>query len=143
MIHNLTENGNPMIFIMNPTEKSVLIKPETCITFTEHTPDGDITHTGIITSIDLGIDNLKNGNGLIICSVNGVRKEIGITTNTYKNNGNDWSTIKMCRYKSTSNYTSTTGKDPLGGLEFHEGGKRQRRTRQARRRKNRRTRSRK
>jgi len=133
------------LLIMKPTETSVLIIPGSCITFTEHTEDrGDITHTGIITSIDLSIDISTRGNGLIICNVNGVLKEIGITTNTYKKNGNDWSTIKMCPYKSTSNYKSNTGLDPLGGVPFtNAGGKRRRRTRQARRRKNRRTRSRK
>ena len=56
------------LFIMKPTETSVLIKPTTCITFTEHTKDrGDITHTGIITSIDLSIDTSKRGDGLIQC----------------------------------------------------------------------------
>ena len=153
------------LWIAKPKEHTIVIKHNSCITFTEHTPDGDITHTGIIISIDTGIDfRLSRGNGLIRCRVNDSIKEIGITPATYDKNGNDWSTIKNCAYKYKSNYISNTGLDPLGDMKFRNagtytsntgldplafkpfrnaGGKRRRRTRQARRRKNRRTRSRK
>jgi hypothetical protein len=133
------------LFIMKDKENSIFITPKTCITFTEHTPDGDITHTGIITSIDLSIDISDRGDGLIKCRVDADDsiKEIGITPATYGNNGNDWSTIKLCP-KNRSNYNSKSGLDPLGEVPFRNaGGKRRRRTRQVRRRKNRRTRSRK
>jgi hypothetical protein len=86
MLFSATNSDERMINIMKPTEHSERILNGSCITFTEHTPGGDIIHYGKITSIDYIPD------GVINCLVKGKNKVIGITKDTY--NTNDWSTIK-------------------------------------------------
>ena len=137
MLIGATRGGGPMIQIMKPSAQSELIITGTCITFTEHTPTGDVTRRGKITSIQEFGDSVIN---YIDIDTN-IANTIGIDVTTYRQNGNDWSTIKRIKCPSSEDLEDASFKAPEEAST--KGGKRRRRTRQARRRKNRRTRSRK
>ena len=118
------------ITILKPNEPGQMIAKDSCITFTEHTPTGDVTRRGKITFIQEFGERVIN---YIDIDTN-MENTIGIDVTTYTQNGNDWSTIKRIECPSS---------EALEDASTTKGGKRRRRTRQARRRKNRRTRSRK
>jgi hypothetical protein len=134
MLFSATNSGSPMINIMKPTEKSELILNGSCIAFTEHTPTGDFTRSGKITSIQEIGDSVIN----YIDMDTNMPNTIGIGVTTYKQNGNDWSTIRRIECPSSEASSKASSE-----ASTTKGGKRRRRTRQARRRKNRRTHSRK